>query len=176
MTVLSLQQAYSDAEQAGFSGQGLNTIVAIAEAESGLNTQAENCNNPGGSCDRGIVQINNYWHSEISDQQAYNPITAFQAAYQISSSGTNFSPWTTYTNGSYKQYLTEVEALGGQTPTLDTANVTGQMSLPGWLPQISISPDAWYRLGFGLVGLILVYFSIKHFMSGGNSWPGTTPA
>ena len=102
---LTIAQANQYAAQAGFTGSGLKTIVAIAQAESGLNTNALNCSNPGGSCDRGIVQINSAWHNEVTDTCAYDPLCAFQQAYRISNSGTNFSAWTTFTSGSYKQYL-----------------------------------------------------------------------
>lgn len=115
MAVLSVSQATQYAAQAGFSGNAQNIIVAIAQAESGLNPQAQNCNNPGGTCDRGILQINSYWHSEVSDQCAYDPACAFQAAYRISGNGRNFSPWTTYTSGAYKQYLAQNNAAAGST-------------------------------------------------------------
>jgi Lysozyme like domain len=105
MTTLSSTTATQYAQQAGFSGQSLTTVLAIANAESGLNPLAKNCNNPGGTCDRGILQINNYWHPEVSDACAYNPLCAFQQAFRISNNGRDFTPWTTYTNGTYKQFL-----------------------------------------------------------------------
>lgn len=104
MTVLSVSSARSYAAHAGFIEPGLSTIVAIAQAESGLATDARNVNNDG-SIDRGVLQINNKWHPEVSDAQAYAPQSAFQAGYRISSRGTDFTPWTTYTTGAYKQFL-----------------------------------------------------------------------
>src|SRR5260370_35116909 len=92
-------QAVSWAKQAGFTGLGLVIIVAIARAESGLALDAKNCNNPGGSCDRGILQINNHWHPEVSDTCAYDGACSFREAYRISQQGSNFNPWTTYTSG-----------------------------------------------------------------------------
>lgn len=110
MTTWNKKQLEGFATQAGFNGQQAYIITAIALAESGGNDQAKNCNNPGGTCDRGVVQINNYYHKEVSDSCAYDPLCAFQAAYKISGKGQDFSPWTTFQNGAYKKYLSVQEA------------------------------------------------------------------
>jgi len=47
--------------------------VRVARCESGLNHKAKNIN-PDGSCDRGLFQINDKYHPEVSDDEAYNPI------------------------------------------------------------------------------------------------------
>lgn len=49
-------------------------LVRLAVCESSLNEKISNSkgNTPVGSIDRGIFQINNYWHSEVSDECAYN--------------------------------------------------------------------------------------------------------
>ncbi|GAC1349323.1 MAG: hypothetical protein NVSMB27_21370 [Ktedonobacteraceae bacterium] len=98
-------EARKFASGAGFTGESIDIVAAIAQAESGLDDHARNCNNPGGSCDRGILQINSYWHPEVSDACAYDIACAFKEGYRISSQGTNFHPWTTFTNGAYKQFL-----------------------------------------------------------------------
>ena len=93
---------------AGFSGQGLVISIAVSLAESSGWTQAvlvdSDC-----SRDRGLWQINSYWHSEVSDAQAFDPPEAAQAAFTISSSGNDWSPWTTYQNGAYQQYMAEAQ-------------------------------------------------------------------
>jgi len=104
MAVLTVPQARQYAAQAGFSGKPLDIIVAIAQAESGLRTDAQHVNNDG-SLDRGILQINKRWHPEVSDSCAYNALCSFQQGYRISNSGTNFNPWSTYTSGLYLRYL-----------------------------------------------------------------------
>lgn len=119
MSILRADQLYAFATAAGFTGSARDNIVAISMAESGGNTQAQNCSNPGGSCDRGLLQINNYWHKEISDQCAYDPLCSFQAAYQISSGGTDFSPWTTFKSGAYTKYLNPA------TPSYTSPNTAG---------------------------------------------------
>jgi len=106
MSKLTPQQATQYAQAAGFTGNGLDTIVAIAQCESGLDTTKTNTlNNFPPSTDRGIVQLNSYWHKGVSDTCAFNPQCAFQQAYSISQGGTNFTQWTTYRNGCYKQNL-----------------------------------------------------------------------
>lgn len=104
MPVLSAQQARVYASQAGFSGNAVNIIVAIARAESSLNTAAQHIN-ADGSVDRGILQINGRWHPEISDSCAYDAACAFRAGYSLSQNGTNFSAWATYTGGQYLHFL-----------------------------------------------------------------------
>ena len=104
-TILRTDQLYTYATQAGFTGTARDTAVAIAMAESGGNPSAQNCSNANNTCDRGLLQINNYWHPEVSDQCAYNPLCAFQSAYTISNGGTDFTPWTTYNNGAYQKFL-----------------------------------------------------------------------
>ncbi|WP_220199441.1 transglycosylase SLT domain-containing protein [Ktedonospora formicarum] len=100
-------QARSLAAQAGFTGHGLDVIVAIAHAESSLNPK--NCNVNSDSrrtLDRGILQINNYWHSEVTDACAFDPQCAFEQGYRISSHGTHFTRvWSTYDSGAYRRYM-----------------------------------------------------------------------
>jgi Lysozyme like domain len=112
----SAVQIAQTAQANGFSGNGLVMSVAIAEAESGGWTQAvlvdSDC-----SRDRGLWQINSYWHSEVSDAQAFDPNGCAQAAYSISSAGADWSQWSTYTSGAYQNYLAEaqqaVDEIGG---------------------------------------------------------------
>lgn len=113
MPQVPLPQVINYAKQAGFSGQALVTIVSIAWAESGLNSTAIN-HNSNGTQDWGILQINSI--HPITQAQAFNPAYAFQFAYNnISSRGTNFNPWTTYTNGAYKKYVSQVQMQIGDT-------------------------------------------------------------
>jgi len=51
--------------------------VRVAKCESGLNWKALNVNTDG-SKDRGLYQINDKYHPEISDDMAYNPMIATQ--------------------------------------------------------------------------------------------------
>ncbi|RUS20995.1 hypothetical protein BC937DRAFT_93886 [Endogone sp. FLAS-F59071] len=97
------------AQGAGFNGNGWVISVAVALAESGGWTQATlldtDC-----SEDRGLWQINNRYHSEVSDAQAFDPKGCAQAAYSISSGGTDWTPWTTYTGGAYQAHMSDAQA------------------------------------------------------------------
>ena len=113
MSIITPQQALSYANAAGFTGVSKYVIAAIAEAESGLNTQAVNLNDPyGGSY--GILQINGAHFIPTSSKSqsnvttkscALDPQCAFNYAFKLSNGGTDFSAWSTFTSGAYKKYV-----------------------------------------------------------------------
>lgn len=135
MTDLTRQQLIQYAQTAGFSGNSLNTIVAIALAESSGNTLAVNSADPyGGSF--GVLQINGSHivpYGSLDMSCAYDPQCSFNYAYQLSSNGTDFTPWGSYTDQRYLQYLQG-------SPTTSTSTVTGGNTLstnvPTALPDI----------------------------------------
>src|SRR5579859_2585772 len=84
--------------------------VAIGLAESGCSPTAQGANGPtsgcpNGSVDRGLWQINNCYHSEVSDACAYQVQCNADAAFNISSNGYDWTPWSTYNNGNYTAEL-----------------------------------------------------------------------
>ncbi|MFB7054081.1 hypothetical protein [Streptomyces vinaceus] len=96
---------------AGFRGDGLVTAVAVALAESSCNPSATNVtNNRPPSRDRGLWQINDYWHSEVDDACAYDAQCNANAAFRISAGGTNWEPWSTYTAGAHWRHMDEARA------------------------------------------------------------------
>jgi peptidoglycan hydrolase-like protein with peptidoglycan-binding domain len=94
----------------GFSGTGLVDAVSVAIAESGVYSSKTdewkcdpiarfvNLGNPR-SIDRGVFQINDYFHPDVTDDEADTPLTAAGEAYRISKGGTDFSPWATWNSG-----------------------------------------------------------------------------
>lgn len=86
--------------QAGGPAGAAPIAAAIAMAESSGNTTATNIDS-NGSVDRGLWQIN----SVHGTQSTYDVMGNARAAIAISNGGTNWTPWTTYTNGAYRQYL-----------------------------------------------------------------------
>jgi hypothetical protein len=131
MATLTISQAIQSATRAGFTGSGLITIVAIAMAESGLNSTAVG-HNLNGTTDYGILQINsvhfgeNYGGVTVSQSSAQDPDSAFRIAYGMSQGGTNFCAWCTYnagcaspcnSNGPYKNFISQVQQAAGHTPT-----------------------------------------------------------
>lgn len=100
---------------AGFDSLQAITIVCIALAESSGHDDAQNWNPPtincpSGSMDRGILQINDYWHWEVSDACAYNAPCSFRQAYRISYGGLEFGDWVTYQLRLHLAYAARVEA------------------------------------------------------------------
>ena len=69
--------------------------VTVAWLESGFNPAARNtAGNTPPSTDRGLFQINSFWHKEISDAQAYNPVTCTSVAFHLSGGFVNFAQWS----------------------------------------------------------------------------------
>lgn len=88
---------------AGFDQSGVDTMIAIGKAESGLRTNATLSTSREYSV--GPFQINLKAHPYVSEEDARNPSTAAKFAYILSGGGKNFRPWTTYTSGKYRKYL-----------------------------------------------------------------------
>lgn len=87
--------------------------AAIAMAESGGNPCAQgdphgpaDCSGPNGtSTSFGLWQIHVPAHPEYGDGSGLlDPDANADAAYKISSGGTNWTPWSTYNSGAYLQY------------------------------------------------------------------------
>jgi len=84
-------------ESAGGSPRAAFTAAEIAMAESGGRQYATDLNG-GASTDRGYWQINSV-HGSLS---TYDAAGNARAAVQISSNGTDWSPWVTYQTGAYQ--------------------------------------------------------------------------
>ena len=65
--------------------------LAVAKCESALNPKARNVNTTG-SIDRGLYQINNHYHPDVSDEQADDPVFAAEWFCQAVKNG-NLSWW-----------------------------------------------------------------------------------
>ena len=88
------------------------TAVAVCLAESSGNCNAKYVN-AGGSIDRGLWQVNDYWHSDVSDSCAYDCACNGRAASSISSGGSDWTPWATYKSGKYKSHISEAQSACG---------------------------------------------------------------
>lgn len=118
---LSASEIAAVASGAGF-GKDENTLataVAVALAESSGRTNAVS---PTGCC-HGLWQINVNVHP-YTKTQMQDPAQNAAAAWKISNGGTNWKPWSAYTNGSYLLYMSSARTasrarttdLGGSTP------------------------------------------------------------
>jgi hypothetical protein len=130
--ILSARQAASAAQScagyatyAGFTRNAttdeLVTASAICVAESGGRPSVYYCNPTGqdgfyppvscsGMYDRGLWQIDNQAWASISDTCAFTAKCNADGAYTISQRGASFSPWATYTSGTYSNYLTAAQS------------------------------------------------------------------
>lgn len=111
---LSPQQIAQYAAQAGFTGVNLVTAVAVALAESGGDPGAVNRGTPGHpENSQGLWQINLDAHPQYNGTNIMDPSSNAAAAFAVSSGGNNFGPWSTFTNGSYKNYISQALAAIG---------------------------------------------------------------
>ena len=78
------------------------TMLAIAQAESGCDPEARNTANSDGSTDTGLLQINSI-HG-IDPATLIDPTVNVQAAYRIYQSQ-GLKAWSVYNNNSYRRYL-----------------------------------------------------------------------
>lgn len=115
-------------KSAGFKvGGGLiNGFATAAGENTSRNLTAVYVNSDQwNSRDRGPWQINDHWHSEVSDACAFDLACSTKEAYRISGQGTSFSAWSAYSNGRYKQFVDlayATNALDEALKTIDQLN------------------------------------------------------
>ncbi len=100
LTDAQLAQVYYNA---GFRGSALATMVAISIGESGGRPDARNKSAIEDS--RGISQINLDAHPRYDGDKLYDPSYNAKAAFDVSGQGKNFGPWSVYTKGVYRQFV-----------------------------------------------------------------------
>ena len=135
MAKRSASDIFLDLLDAGFSAASATIMTAIALAESGgdpaaVGDVALQDNTWGPSF--GLYQIRTLKHSTGSGvardiTALVDPEFQAQAAYSISGSGTNFTPWSVYTSGAYQAYLGQAQQAADQITTF----ATGPFGLPG---------------------------------------------
>lgn len=87
-------------------GEYGDVAYAVMMSESRGNIHAKNNNSDRvQSQDRGLWQINSYWHSDISDECAYDRVCATAYAFELSDGGKDFSPWYGYTDNKHLAFL-----------------------------------------------------------------------
>lgn len=173
------------ASGAGFSGTALAKAVAIALAETGGtgNPQSHNAVPPDDSY--GLWQINmlgsmgparRKQFGLTSNSQLYDPSTNAKAAYAISSSGKSFTPWSTYTSGSYLRYMSRANKAAGNPDSSSTTPSTqvGATDVLSWPSDIVgfftfiTNPNTWLRLGMLLGGGVMVLIALGQLSGMGD--------
>lgn len=127
MTKLTPAQIGQYAAGAGFTGKGLTRAIAVALAESGGDPRVISAPNRDRwhSRDRGLWQINDHWHPEVSTAAALDPAKAAAAAYRISSGGRDWSQWSTWNNGAAQAQLGRAQ-MGANQAAATGATTTAQ--------------------------------------------------
>lgn len=157
MARLTFPQAYAYARQAGFDPASAIIAVAIGMAESGLVTDSRGDVNKQGSYwgpSVGVMQIRTVKSETGSGQdrdisRLDDPLQNFISAYNISSKGKDFSPWTTYEDGKYRDFLGQANTAAGSSASATPATAT---SFLGGLSLDALSGKA-KTIAFGLLAV-----------------------
>ncbi len=109
---LSYRAVAQLAKDAGIScsGDRIALATAVAKAESGFRPTSTNTAGNAHGIDRGLWQINSYWHPEVSAACALSASCNARAAARISSKGTKWSQWWTYKNGKHLPFMSQARA------------------------------------------------------------------
>jgi hypothetical protein len=119
---LSIKWALALCRHVGFTGARLIDAVALMWAESGRYPGAWHYNLSDDetqvlSTDRGLFQVNDYWHRDLSDEQAYKALPNAQYAAKLSNRGYRFVRpdgtliWMAYGGARHQAYRVLVAAV-----------------------------------------------------------------
>ena len=108
MANYSFDQIARVAYKAGFRGSALEKAVAIAWAESSGRTTVVNYLGCVGLW-QVYQRVHHKAHPSWTTSWLKNPTNNAKAAWVLSSHGKNWRPWTTYTGGGYKKYLSSAK-------------------------------------------------------------------
>jgi hypothetical protein len=142
MATLNARQIYALARNAGLSPAQAITATAVALAESGGRIQAHNATPPDDSY--GLWQINMLGDlgparraslGLKANTDLLDPYVNAKAMAQISGGGANWGAWTTYTRGTYRQFLASAASASTVLETAGTNLVTGKSG--GWRAELA---------------------------------------
>lgn len=101
---MNLAQIQQLAAQVGFPNPALAAAVAEAESRGDPSASCINCFPGVSERSFGLWQINTLAHPQFDESLLLQPLYNAQAAYAVSSGGTNWKPWSTFTQGLYKKW------------------------------------------------------------------------
>jgi hypothetical protein len=170
MPTLSDQAIAAYARQAGWSGDDLVKAVAVALAESGGRTDVVNFL----GC-VGLWQVYQRVHARAhplwTTAWLKNPANNAQAAHTIwVDAGNRWTPWTTYTSGSYKRYLPRARAAASGAGAALPGPLEEPIQAGTGIFALSIKaqmllaklrdPLFWRSVAFVIVGCILIIMAL----------------
>lgn len=127
---------------AGGNPSEADIAAAIAQAESGGCQYAKaglTDDRPVNACtyrqtttenSYGLWQINRDAHPQFTASSLYTAGGNAAAAVEVAQAGLDFTPWTTYTNGSYFQYLANPSTTGPTQPIGPLSGTSTHPNLP----------------------------------------------
>lgn len=174
MPVISDAEIAALAKAQGLSDSQAAIAVAVALAESGGNTTAHNAIPPDDSY--GLWQINMFGSlgpsrrkqfGIVSNSDLYSPQVNAKAMRIISSGGSNWKPWTTYTTGRYLTFMSRAnKAVGNPATTIPVGNPLNPIDALDTAKKIigTLSDATWWRRAtlflFGLGLMWLAFFRL----------------
>lgn len=178
----SLQEVRVIAHNAGFRGDDEVTATAVAWAESKGVATAISPPNKNGTKDYGLWQINSSHFGKISvdngifgafkgyvnEGNVLDPTINSTAAFKLyTGRGNGFGDWSTYNDGTYKQYVTQV------TSSTETVQLSGNIAtdIKNEVTKSAVTPVlTWLGntlsvVGFSLLALVLLVAGIAILVS-----------
>lgn len=181
MPVISDAAIASVARAQGLSPTNTAIAVAVALAESGGNTTSHNPVPPDNSY--GLWQINmlgsmgperRKQFGITSNDQLYDPNVNAKAMSALSSGGTNWKPWTTYTRGTYRAFMARgmkaASSSSGTPGSIETQPVGLSDSFSSITQFFDMLQDRrfWLMFGMMLAGAGLAFYGAMK-MTGNNA-------
>lgn len=136
---VSVEQALRLLKSVGFSGNALQIMAAVGMGESSLNPSAQGdigLQNATWGPSVGMFQVRTLkadtGKGTDRDINALlgHPDKQAQAAWDISSGGTNFNPWSVFTSGAYKKNMSAVQQVMSQQGIGDPVGAAPSVSMP----------------------------------------------
>jgi hypothetical protein len=108
-TALTYAQVAQLAKNAGVpcTGERIAVATAVAFAESSHRPWITNTVGNAHGIDRGLWQINSYWHPEVSASCALSASCNARAMARISRQGTRWTEWWTWKNNKHVPYMAQ---------------------------------------------------------------------
>lgn len=167
MAVLTHEQVAEALREAGFHAGAAVILTAIAPCESGDDDTIIQQGQPYDTTGWGLWQITpgDSVPSVAVNEGLLHPVANARAAYVKSNGGQTFTPWTTYVDGCYRQYLTvassavqaayklsaaELRRLVAELPTGPTAGQAPGGSAHDWSPQVKLTAGHYAAHGLHL--------------------------
>lgn len=185
MATLTIEQVARVALDSGWTGEAAAIATAIGMAESGGRTDARGdttITNATWGPSIGIWQIRSLnsqkgTGGERDEIANLDPRTNGRHAFAISGGGTNWRPWSVYTNGRYRSFLPQARLAVGSPGSVDGNFSAGNPSQSsGGSGSLLTSGATWSRVGLYILGGLLVTVALYKATGAGNLVANVIPA